>query len=315
MQKLSHALFPEVEERALFIDALLNPQPYPSCILWTQPRPIKMPFETEKRLPWQPSFVDRLATNSTPGRHPLHEAGYYYCLDFSSVFAASATVSLSIPTCPDLVVDVCAAPGGKSMFLWQQFQPNHLICNETIGKRLGMLISNLKRCQLHPVSVVNCDPSQLAAMISQSAQIVFVDAPCTGQSLLAKGLKAPGCFHPLSIRQNAQRQKRILANAAQIVAPGGYLIYTTCTFSTDENEKVGQWFIRKFLQFVPQMVPALAEFQSHLSDLPCYRIWPQSGLGAGAFAMVFQNTESGLAKPFLQSSLWDVRWTSTVDSK
>jgi 16S rRNA C967 or C1407 C5-methylase (RsmB/RsmF family) len=315
LQKLSHVVFADSEERAAFIDALLHPQPYLPCILWTQPRPDAMPFETEKPLDWQPSFVDRLAVASAPGRHPLHEAGHYYCLDFSSVFAASVTMSLSTPTRPAVIVDVCAAPGGKSIFLWRQFQPAQLLCNETIGKRLGMLISNLKRCQIHSVSVVNCDPIQLAETIPRSAQLVFVDAPCTGQSLLAKGLKAPGCFHPLSIRQNAQRQKRILANAAQVVAPGGYLIYTTCTFSPDENEKVSQWFVRKFPQFLPQVIPALEGFQSHLAAFPCYRIWPHSGLGAGAFTIVFQNTESGLARPFVQSSLSTVRWTSTGPEK
>jgi 16S rRNA C967 or C1407 C5-methylase (RsmB/RsmF family) len=311
LQKLSHVVFADSEERAAFIDALLYPQPYLPCILWTQPRPSLMPFKIEDPLTWQPSFVDRLAIDSAPGRHPLHDAGYYYCLDFSSVFAASVT--LSLPTVSGTIVDVCAAPGGKSVFLWRQFQPQQLICNETIRKRVGMLIGNLKRCQIHPVAVVNCDPSQLAEAIPQTAQLIFVDAPCTGQSLLAKGQKAPGCFHPLTIRQNAQRQKRIIANAARVVAPGGYLVYTTCTFSPDENEKVGEWLVHKFPKFVPQAVSMLAAFQSHLSELPCYRMWPQSGFGAGAFAMIFQNTEQGFPETILQSSLPGVRWTSAID--
>jgi 16S rRNA C967 or C1407 C5-methylase (RsmB/RsmF family) len=310
LQKLSQALFTDSDERAAFIDALLYPKPYLPCILWTQTRPDAMPFEIEKPLNWQPSFVDRLAIDCAPGRHPLHDAGYYYCLDFSSVFAASVT--LSLPDISRTIVDFCAAPGGKSVFLWQQFQPQQLICNETISKRVGMLIGNLKRCRIHPVVVVNCDPSALAAEIPQSAQIILVDAPCTGQSLLAKGQKAPGCFHSLTIRQNAQRQKRIIANAAQIVAPGGYLVYTTCTFSPDENEKVGEWLMRKFPKFEPQVVSPLRTFQSHLSELPCYRMWPQSGFGAGAFVMVFQNTEQGFPQTVLQSSLPGVRWTSTI---
>jgi 16S rRNA C967 or C1407 C5-methylase (RsmB/RsmF family) len=310
LQKLSSTLFPDVEKRSFFTNALLKPQPYFPCILWLQPRSSPIPFTVEPSLDWQPAFVDRLRMDSAPGRHPLHDSGSYYCLDFSSVFAASVTLSLSIES--GVIVDLCAAPGGKSMFLWRQFKPVHLICNETISKRVGMLIGNLKRCRIDPVSVVSCDPSLLATAIPQSAQLVFTDAPCTGQSLLAKGLKAPGCFHPLSIRQNAQRQKRILANAAQIVAPGGYLAYSTCTFSPDENEKVGQWLVKKFPQFMPQVVPSLVGFQSHLSDLPCYRMWPQSGLGVGAFTMLFQNTETGSPLSIEASSLPNVRWVSTV---
>ena len=79
--------------------------------------------------------------------------------------------------------------------------------------------------------------------------MVIVDAPCTGQSLLAKGDKALGCFHPVSINKSASRQKRIMANAAQTVAGGGYLAYMTCTFSTEENEQVGEWLMKQFPQF------------------------------------------------------------------
>ncbi|MEG5173865.1 hypothetical protein [Microcoleus sp. B3-D7] len=77
----------------------------------------------------------------------------------------------------------------------------------------------------------------------QTANLVIVDAPCTGQSLLAKGDKAPGCFHHVTINSNANRQKRIFANSAKIVAPQGYLVYMTCTYSTAENEQVSEWLL------------------------------------------------------------------------
>jgi 16S rRNA C967 or C1407 C5-methylase (RsmB/RsmF family) len=306
--KLSQKLFDHAVDQDAFVQALVNPQPYPSCILWLKPRPDEMPFAVEPPLPWQPEFVDRLAVGSTPGTHPLHEAGHYYCLDFSSVFAAS--VLMTLPPNPRVAIDVCAAPGGKSIFAWRSLQPQQLICNETIGKRVGMLIGNLKRCGVNPAIALSTDPSHLALRLPQTADLVLVDAPCSGQSLLAKGAKAEGCFHPVTIKQNAQRQKRILANAAQLVAPGGYLVYTTCTFALEENEHVGQWLMRKFPQFEPRSVEHLAAYQSHLIDLPCYRMWPQAGLGAGAFAMMFRNTDVGeaLTLPTDQWPGW--RWAA-----
>jgi 16S rRNA C967 or C1407 C5-methylase (RsmB/RsmF family) len=306
--KLSQKLFHDATDQDAFVQALSAPQPYPSCILWLQARPDEMPFAVEAPLSWQPEFVDRLAVGSTPGSHPLHEAGHYYCLDFSSVFAAS--VLMTLPQNPKVAIDVCAAPGGKSVFAWRSLQPQQLICNETIGKRVGMLIGNLKRCGVNPAIALSADPSHLALRLPQTADLVIVDAPCSGQSLLAKGTKAEGCFHPVTVKQNAQRQKRILANAAQLVAPGGYLVYTTCTFAPEENEQVGQWLMRKFPQFEARSAKHLMAYQSHLTEIPCYRIWPQSHLGAGAFAIVFENTHEGEAQPLPTEQWPGWRWDS-----
>ena len=95
------------------------------------------------------------------------------------------------------------------------------------------------------------------------------------------------------INKNANRQKRIIANSAQIVAPQGYLAYITCTYSLEENEQVCEWFLAKFPQFQPIVIPHLTAYQSHLSNIPCYRMWPQDGLGAGAFTVLFKNSTDG----------------------
>jgi 16S rRNA C967 or C1407 C5-methylase (RsmB/RsmF family) len=300
--KLSQRLFPDPTGQGQFVDALTHPQRFNPCILWTRPRPEVAPFAVEPPLDWQPDFVDRLAIGEQPGRHPLHQQGYFYCLDFSSVFAASPLMTLPAPR--SLIVDMCAAPGGKSILAWCALQPERLISNEVIGKRVGALVSNLKRCQITGAIALSRDPSVLAAAIPHTANLVLVDAPCTGQSLLAKGEKAPGCFHPVSINKNANRQKRILANSAQVVAPQGYLLYMTCAYSPEENEQVSSWFLDRFPQFQPVSIPALQACQSALTELPCYRMFPQMGLGAGAFTILFQNTEVGegdrLSQEFLE---------------
>ncbi|MBD2503273.1 RsmB/NOP family class I SAM-dependent RNA methyltransferase [Anabaena azotica] len=302
--KLARRLFENPDKQEKFIDALVNPQPFNPCILWCQNQPDNVPFSVESPLSWQPQFVDRLHLGEKPGQHNLHHQGYFYCLDFSSVFAAS--ILLTIPQSLRLVFDMCAAPGGKSIFAWQALHPELIICNEVIGKRLGMLISNLKRCHISPSIVVNRDSSIFADNIPLSSNLVLVDAPCTGQSLLAKGEKAPGCFHPTAINKSANRQKRIIANSAQIVAPQGYLAYMTCTYSPEENEQVCEWFLSRFPQFQAVKINHLQEYQSHLTTIPCYRLFPQDRLGAGAFTALFQNTEEGTVKDLAQEVLQEL---------
>ncbi|HLO83864.1 MAG TPA: RsmB/NOP family class I SAM-dependent RNA methyltransferase, partial [Nostocaceae cyanobacterium] len=107
--KLSRRLFNDPEEQTKFIDALVKPQSFTPCILWCQQKPDISPFTVEKSTPWQPQFIDRLQIGEKPGKHPLHEQGNFYCLDFSSVFAASVllTITEQIP----IIFDMCAAPG------------------------------------------------------------------------------------------------------------------------------------------------------------------------------------------------------------
>lgn len=288
--KLSRRLFATADQQGAFVAALTSPPAFAPAILWTQPRPSVLPFVLEPALPWQPDWVDRLRPDQHPGQHPLHRAGAYYCLDMASVFAAA--VFAAIPTPVELVLDLCAAPGGKSLLAWQQLRPQQLWCNEVIRKRVRILIANLKRCGAMDSLVFSLDPQVWAEHLPQAASVVLVDAPCSGQSLLAKGDQALGCFHPVTIKKNASRQKRILGQAAQTVAGGGYLAYMTCTFSPEENEQVGAWLLKQFPQFEALEVPALADYASSLADFPCYRLWPHQGIGAGGFTALFRNRRS-----------------------
>ncbi|MCC5606755.1 RsmB/NOP family class I SAM-dependent RNA methyltransferase [Nostoc sp. CHAB 5834] len=292
--KVSRRLFTNLDEQEKFIEALMNPETFSPSILWCKEKPEVSPLAVETPTYWQPEFIDRLSLGEKPGQHPLHQQGYFYCLDFSSVFAATTLLAIPVPV--SLVFDMCAAPGGKSIFAWKALQPELLISNEVIGKRLGMLISNLKRCQISPSAVVNRDSSIFAEMFPDSSNLVIVDAPCTGQSLLAKGEKAPGCFHPTAINKSANRQKRIIANSAKLVLPQGYLAYMTCTYSPEENEQVCEWFLERFPQFQAIEITNLAKYQSHLTKMPCYRMFPQYRLGAGAFTVLFKNTNEDKAQ-------------------
>lgn len=290
--RLSRQLFADDEaERAAFLASLESPPSYQTAVMWMRERPGTSPFLTAERPAWLPEFVDLAAPGERPGQCPLHEEGAYYCLDVSSVFAAS--VLREVPSEPEVVLDVCASPGGKSLFAWRCLQPRLLVANEVIDKRAAPLISNLKRCNAKPSMVTTADTAVLARVCPASADVVIVDAPCSGQSLIAKGVENAGCFHPSNINLNANRQRRILANAASVVAPGGWLTYITCTYAEKENEGNLHWLLRQFSEFKAIPVPALEAHRSGLADEPCYRLWPQSGVGAGAFAVLLKRSGEG----------------------
>ncbi len=292
MQKTARQLFPEREtEQAAWCQALLTPRPYAPALIWRQPRPAPVPFALAERPAWLPAVVDVVQPDQRPGQHALHEAGAYYCLDPSSVFAA--TVLDGLVDAPGFVVDLCAAPGGKSVAASTLLRPQFLVANEVIGKRTGALVANLERCGVKPAAVVSADVSVLARAWPKAADVVLVDAPCSGQSLLARGIEAPGCFHPATVNLNANRQRRILAHAAEIVAPGGWLAYMTCTFAPKENEGNVAWFLKHQPAFRAVEVARLAPHRSTLSEAPSYRLWPHRDAGAGAFVTLFEREKSG----------------------
>lgn len=303
LERYAATLFPDVAERRAFCEALTEGVTREQALVVLDPRPEIGAFPRRPALPWQPDFVVRLADDFRPGRHPLHEKGAYYVLDLSSAFAATPLVHL--PTAPERILDVCAAPGGKSVFAWKALLSERsdlsrgpgdggrtaLFANETIRKRTGSLIANFERCRIAGSAVGSADPSVWSRKCPAGFDLVIVDAPCSGQSLLAKGEEAPGCFQPAMIDMNVGRQRRIVGHSARCLRPGGYLLYMTCTFSKKENEGVVEWLLRQYPGLEAVATPSLADFQSPFADCPCYRLFPQSGLGAGAFSALVRLRE------------------------
>lgn len=308
LRRLARTLFENPGTRQEFIDCLLAPRPPARAVLWLQERPQPVPFRVMDAVAWQPDFIDRVPPDEPVGATLHHQAGAYYCLETSSVFCAVPILLLRPGQ--ELVVDMCASPGGKTMFCCRALRPKQILCNEVIKKRTGALIANLRRCRIHPCMVLSCDSSWFVHRWAASAGLVIVDAPCSGQSLVAKGKRSPGCFHPATMNMNSNRQKRILANSAPLVAPGGHLAYMTCTYSVQENERVVAWLREKFPWFVPIEVPWLKSHQSHLTELPCYRLWPQEGIGAGAFVAILENQAEGTMQTPDISSLRPI-WRSS----
>jgi len=280
MTKMASRLFDNATEQEAFLQALIKPAERLQGVILM--RDTELPGE-EKSAPWLAPFARILVTSERLGQRPEHDEGAYYLLDPSSLFGASCL--LAIP--PDDVhdaLDLCAAPGGKSVYGWRHLQPDVLTCNEVIGKRHGPLVSNLRRCQITPSEVTQKDAERIAEEYPEHFDAVWVDAPCSGQSLLAQGKDAFGAFHPSQINMNANRQKRIMANAVQAVKPGGWLAYMTCTFSPEENEEVIEWLLKKNTELEVIPVPHL---QKHAARVG-YRLYPHQGWGAGAYCCLLR---------------------------
>lgn len=305
---VAQKLFTEIQEQESFVEALDSASRGSGlrqkvAIAWVKPRPgvgeSSVLAEQEfSRECWQPECVDVLPESSEPGKLKLHSEGYYYVLDVSSALALSTLwrIKTTDASCIDdtpqngpIVIDLCASPGGKSVLAFSLLTPSLIVANEAVPKRLGSLISNIKRCQIRPSLITNYAPDKLSQAIPSTADFVLVDAPCSGQSLLLKGQKNPGCFHPQIINMNAKRQRYILAQAAKLVIPGGYVAYTTCTFSRKENEDIASWFLETYPNFTACEVPHLSSFKSHLSAFPSFRIWPNQG--AGGFSVLLRRTQ------------------------
>lgn len=277
-------------EADAFLEGLYGEREYAPSLLWTKERPDPNPFELADKPAWVPDFIDFSAPGQRPGQSDLQEKGDLYVLDPSSVAEASVLrgITLSGAAAPKSVLDVCSAPGGKGIFSWRLFQPSLLVANDALRKRLGMLNFNLIRCGIQPCIMTSCDPQGLADPLEGQFDLVVVDAPCSGQSMAAKGKEAGGGFHPATVNQNSNRQKRILGHSARTVKPGGYIAYMTCTYSPEENEDVIRWLRKKMPEFVPVDLPHMTDMQSHLADFPCIRVWPHKGPGAGGFACLLQ---------------------------
>lgn len=234
-----------------------------------------------------------------PGVRPTacadYDAGLYYVLDLSSCWESAA---LSMVPPPASSLDLCAAPGGKTMLCAARYRgaavadsfAAHHLANEVNALRRGILRQNLRQCGMAEVEVGGLRPDQWAAS-GRLFGLLLVDAPCSGQSLLCKGIRNPGCLGASMVNGNAKRQKGIMLAAVQCVAPGGHILYTTCTYDPDENEKVAAYILRRVPGWSAVEVPVLAAFRSSLSDFPSYRLLPAHGYGAGGFCCLLRRED------------------------
>ena len=184
-----------------------------------------------------------------PGRHPYHHAGVFYSQEPS---ASSAAPLLGVQ--PGMrVLDMCAAPGGKSSQLAAALQGRGvLVSNEYVAARADILKSNLERMGVPNAVVLNETPARIADALPEFFDRVLVDAPCSGEGMFRKEPVARQQHCEALVKQCAELGTEILDCAAAVLAPGGQLVYSTCTFAPEEDE--GQ--VAAFLQRHPEFTLA-----------------------------------------------------------
>ncbi len=250
-------------------------------------KPLSLPFECTP-VPWYPLGFWLTDNDVRPGAFLHYASGDYYIQDAGSMLA----LALADIQPGQWVCDTCASPGGKSTGLLEALAGTGLVLsNEVIRSRLEILELSLARSGFSNYLMANREVDELAGECGDQFDCVIVDAPCTGQSMLAKGKQSLSAFTRRQIEHSALRQKRILAAAAQMVKPGGRLIYSTCTFSYEENEAVIAWLMQTSSGWKPIEMRNLSAWSS--GDFPgCYRLWPHRDGCAGGFAAGLIRTHS-----------------------
>lgn len=201
-------------------------------------------FSLEK-VPWAESgfYIDGV---EKPGKSPLHAAGVYYIQEPSAM--APAVFLEARPR--ERVLDLCAAPGGKTTQLAASMQGEGLlISNEIHPARAQILSENVERMGLKNVIVTNETPERLAAVFTGYFDKILVDAPCSGEGMFRKSEEARTEWSPENVALCAKRQDDILDCAAGMLCPGGRLVYSTCTFAPEEDEGTVSRFLERHSDF------------------------------------------------------------------
>ena len=221
-------------------------------------------ISSDKKVSWanEAYYFDE---NVRPGKHPYHEMGLYYIQEPSAMSAAA----LLAPKPGMRVLDLCAAPGGKSTQLATYLGDSGLlVSNEINTQRSRILSQNIERMGIKNAIVTNEDSFVLASHFPGFFNAIQVDAPCSGEGMFRKLPEAIEQWSMENVAICAERQKEILDNAAVMLKPGGVIVYSTCTFSKEENEDVIEYFLERHPDFT------LEEME---------RFWPHKVDGEGHF--------------------------------
>ena len=257
------------------------------------------------------------APSSQPGRHPYQEAGVYYIQEPS----AMAPGELLEARPGDRVLDLCAAPGGKSTQLAAALKGRgFLLANEIHPGRARILSENIERMGIGNALVTNETPQRLADAFPSYFDRILVDAPCSGEGMFRKNPDAWREWSLENLRLCEDRQDKILDCAANMLAPGGRMVYSTCTFNPGENEGSVERFLKRHPDFHLLPITKTPFLSALRTDLPrsnagtecdgvpgwaggdpalagTLRLWPHRVKGEGHFAALLQRSGSPCAHP------------------
>ena len=239
------------------------------------------------------------------GNNPLHHAGAFYIQEPS---ASSAVTMLDVQE-GDYVLDLCAAPGGKSTQIAAKLNSKGFLwSNEIVKNRANILLSNIERMGIRNATVSNAYPEVLCDRLAGCFDKVLVDAPCSGEGMFRKDSTAESEWSDEHVKSCAERQLKILNSAKNALKDGGVMVYSTCTFSVEENEGV----IGRFLEENPdfELEDANVNFGRPTLEY-ARRIFPMDG-GEGHFAArlkksgeLYKNSFTENSKKKIDSKIFD----------
>ena len=238
------------------------------------------PFHLEN-VPWEENGY-YYSEEDKPGKHPYHEAGVYYIQEPS----AMAPVHFLNPKPGETILDLCAAPGGKSTQIASKMDGQGLlITNEIHSQRAKILSENIERMGIANAIVLNETPQRLAERFEALFDKILVDAPCSGEGMFRKNYEAGAEWSLSNVELCAKRQDEILDCAAGMLKAGGTIVFSTCTFSEEENEGSVQRFLERHPEFEVQNVPVYVGMEQGEWGV---RLWPHKMKGEGHFLSVLK---------------------------
>ena len=264
-----------------------------------------LPF-LEEPVPWS-EHGHYYTPDARPGLHVWHEAGVYYLQEAS----AMAPVSGLEPQPGEIVLDLCAAPGGKTTQIAGHMMGEGLVvCNEINPKRAKILSRNIERMAVPNALVLNHHPRDLERHFIGCFDRILVDAPCSGEGMFRKEEAAVTDWSEETVRMCADRQKQILDTAAKLLRPGGRLVYSTCTFAPEENEGTISDFLKSHPEFSilqvnhPWFAPGRPDYiEDPASCLEkTFRLWPHKVKGEGHYFAVLTKAEDDSFNSYLEPS-------------
>ena len=283
------------------MEAQLGPQ-FPEYLASLErPRAVALRFNPQKGegpalpfvkapVPWEKAgyYYD---PEARPGLHPFHDAGVYYLQEAS----AMAPAVLLDPKPGERILDLCAAPGGKTTQIAGKMGGRGLlVCNEIHPKRAKILSQNVERMGIANALVLNEAPAALAQRFPGFFDRILVDAPCSGEGMFRKEAAAVADWTPELVEMCARRQGEILDAAAKMLRPGGRLVYSTCTFAPQEDEEAVAAFLSRHPDYAPEPVEAPWFTPGENGS---FRLWPHKLLGEGHFAAVLRRMDGNGEAP------------------
>lgn len=235
-----------------------------------------------EQIPYEPAgfYVD----NEKRGRHSLHHAGAFYLQEPSAMFTINSIKFKG----NEKVLDMCASPGGKTIQIANRIPNGVLVSNEIVKSRAEILYSNVERMGLKNVVITNENPENIGEAFGDTFDVVVVDAPCSGEGMLRRGDEVAEQWYPEINEMCAKRQLEILCHANKALKQNGILIYSTCTYSTLENEDVVKQFLQEHnyeLVYIDANLPRGIDLEQTV------RLYPHKVKGEGQFVAVLKKKE------------------------